>query len=155
MRDHTKLRAFELADTLAMEVYQRTKVFPKDPKIVGLDERIESARAAHKHQLLQEYDQAVLKQDIDRSVELLKELDLYLTPQEGAALAESARGVFRAKLHNLGVQFALCVTDKNWAKAVEAGEDIVREFPNSRMAHEVQEKMDLLRRRATAGAEAG
>ena len=28
MRDHTKLRAFELADTLALAVYARTKAFP-------------------------------------------------------------------------------------------------------------------------------
>lgn len=30
MRDHSKLRAFELADELALLVYRATKVFPKD-----------------------------------------------------------------------------------------------------------------------------
>ncbi len=30
MRDHTKLRAFELADRLALLVYRRTKLFPRD-----------------------------------------------------------------------------------------------------------------------------
>jgi four helix bundle protein len=30
MRNHTKLRAFELADRLALLVYQRTKSFPRD-----------------------------------------------------------------------------------------------------------------------------
>ncbi len=29
MRDHTKLRAFELADNLAIEVYKLTQLFPK------------------------------------------------------------------------------------------------------------------------------
>jgi four helix bundle protein len=30
MRDHTKLKAFELADALALEVYRATTTFPKD-----------------------------------------------------------------------------------------------------------------------------
>jgi four helix bundle protein len=30
MRDHTKLRAFELADGLALAVYRHTKGFPRD-----------------------------------------------------------------------------------------------------------------------------
>jgi four helix bundle protein len=35
MRDHTKLRAFELADEVAVLIYRATKVFPKD-EIYGL-----------------------------------------------------------------------------------------------------------------------
>jgi four helix bundle protein len=30
MRDHTKLRAFELADALAWKVYQQTRLFPRE-----------------------------------------------------------------------------------------------------------------------------
>lgn len=32
MRDHTKLRAFELADALALLAYQQTKSFPADER---------------------------------------------------------------------------------------------------------------------------
>ena len=38
MRDHRKLRAFELADKLALSVYSATKSFPKDEQF-GLTRR--------------------------------------------------------------------------------------------------------------------
>jgi four helix bundle protein len=42
MRDHTKLRAFELADELALCVYKQTKLFPKD-EIFGLTSQLRRA----------------------------------------------------------------------------------------------------------------
>ncbi len=42
MRDHTKLRAFELADRLAVLVYQRTKSFPREEQF-GLTSQIRRA----------------------------------------------------------------------------------------------------------------
>jgi four helix bundle protein len=39
MRDHTKLRAFELADELAVLIYKVTKAFPKD-EIYGLTSQL-------------------------------------------------------------------------------------------------------------------
>ena len=130
------------------------RLFPKNPKIAGLRDRIQSARTAHKRDLLQRYGEAVRKNDVDESISALKELDLYLTPQEAAALAESARGVFKARLHQLGVQFAIRVTDRQWSHAISVGDEIIREYPNSRMAQEVHEKMDVLHSYAAA-AEAG
>ncbi|MFB3892586.1 MAG: hypothetical protein ACE15C_11255 [Phycisphaerae bacterium] len=126
------------------------RLFPTNPKVAALAERIESARARHKRDLLTEYGEAVRKNDIDRGIELLKELDRYLTPQEGAALAESARGVFRAKLHNMIVQFEIRVTEGQWAEAVAVGEDIVRQYPNTTAAQQVRTKIDALRARAAA-----
>jgi hypothetical protein len=125
-------------------------VFPDHPKAQALPTKIETERARQKRELLQRYGEAVSKNDVDQGVELLRQLDKYLTPQEAAALQESARGVFRAKLHNLGVQFAIHVTDQAWSAAVTTGEEIVRNYPNSRMAHEVRQKMDQLKARAAA-----
>ena len=130
---------------------QLARAFPDNAKVGQLPERIEAARTRHKRALLQEYGEAVSREDIDHSIELLKELDSYLTPQEAAALAESARGVFKAKLHSLGVQFAIKVTDQAWTGAVEVGEEIMRDYPNTRMAQEVKEKMDLLKARVKSG----
>ncbi|NIR48712.1 four helix bundle protein [candidate division KSB1 bacterium] len=42
MRDPTKLRAFELADELAMMIYKITKVFPKE-EIYGLTSQMRRA----------------------------------------------------------------------------------------------------------------
>ena len=144
---HDWARAFRAAQKLL-------SVFPGNPKVQALPERVATERARHKRQLLQAYGEAVRKNDIDGSIELLKELDRHLTPQEAAALEESARGVFRAKLHNLGVQFAICVTDERWSEAVVTGEQIVREFPNSRMSQEVVQKMPQLRAKAAEAAAA-
>jgi len=42
MRDHTKLRAFELADKLALAVYEATKEFPKE-EVFGLTAQMRRA----------------------------------------------------------------------------------------------------------------
>ncbi len=121
------------------------KLFPNSHRVADLPRRIEEARVKHKGELLRAYGEDVKKNDVDGSIELLRELDAYLTPQEGAALEESARDIFRKKLHNLGVQFAIFVNDKQWAKAVATGDEIMHEYPNTRMAQEAREKMDQLR----------
>ncbi len=140
-------------DRAIREARRLIRLFPENPKIAALPGKINSTRARQKRDLLQEYGEAVKRNDVDHSIELLKELDQFLTPQEGAALQESARGVFRAKLHNLGVQFAICVTDEQWAQALSVGNQIVEEYPNSRMAHEVRSKLDQLNAKAAAQKE--
>jgi len=140
-------------DRAGRETRRLLERFPDQPQIAALPERIQNARVRHKRGLLQAYGEAVRKNDIDRSIELLRELDTYLTPQEAAALEDSARGVFRAKLHNLGVQFAICVTEERWSDAIATGEQIVNEYPNSQMAHEVRQKMPQLTARATMASE--
>ncbi len=134
------------------------QLLPDNPKIAALPQLISDARTKHKRDLLEDYGQAVKSGDVDHSIELLRELDKYLTPQEAAAMAESARGVFKAKLHNFGVQFAIRVTDQNWDAAIAIGRQIVGEYPNSRMAQEVRQKMETMRalaatKREETGAE--
>ncbi len=131
-----------------------TQLLPNNPKIAALPQLLNDARIKHKRDLLGDYGQAVRSGDVDRSIELLHELDKYLTPQEAAAMEESARGVFKAKLHNFGVQFAVRVTDQDWTGAIAIGRQIIGEYPNSRMAQEVRQKMGTLRALAAAKREA-
>ncbi len=131
------------------EAHRLLRLFPENPKIASLPEQVSRARNVHKRGLLEAYSEAVKKNDVDRGIDLLKELDAYLTSQEAAALEESARGVFKTKLHNLGVQFAILVSDEQWSDALTTGRQIIDEFPNSKMAHEVREKLELLRSKAS------
>jgi hypothetical protein len=59
--------------------------------------------------------------------------------------------VIREKLNSLRTQFSVAVQDHKWAEAIEVGEEIMRDFPNTKIAEEVRERMDTMRRRATSG----
>jgi len=85
-----------------------------------LPAEIESRRVTHKRQLLDSWHDAVHRHDVDGSIEILKRLDLYLTPAEADSMQETARGVFKEKLSNLRTQFAIAVQDKAWNEAIKA-----------------------------------
>ncbi|HEV8379037.1 MAG TPA: hypothetical protein VGP99_09320 [Tepidisphaeraceae bacterium] len=123
-------------------------IFPNDAQVRNLPNEIEARRQGHKRQLLEGYADAVNRHDVDGWIEILKRLDPYLTPAEAEQLQESARQMFKDKLMLLGQQFTLAVRDHNWNEAIRVGENIVSEFPNSRMAQEVRDKMELLKQRA-------
>lgn len=133
------------------EVKRLQTLFPGQPRIARLGEEIAQRRERYKRYLLQEYDQAIRIHDVDGAHRLLFELDRYLSPNEAAALKESARGVFKAKLLQAGVQFSLAVSDRQWAKAIEIGAEVIHEFPNSRYAQEIQAMMPALQRRVREG----
>ena len=121
------------------------KSHPDSPKVQELPALLADRKEARKHELLAAWDSAVKQQATDESLEILRELDSYLTPNEGLALQESARDIFRTKLHNLGVEFSLAVTGKHWAQAYDIGQQIIADFPNSRMSQEIREKIDVIK----------
>ena len=137
MEQHHWVKAAEQIDRLV-------NAFPNSDKAKSMSMLLRERKDMRKKELLAEWDMAVKKQETDKSLAILHELDLYLTPSEGLALQESAKDAFRSKLHNLGVQFSLAVADKQWKKAVETGQEIIRGFPNSRMAVEIRNKMAVL-----------
>ncbi|MEE9370286.1 MAG: hypothetical protein V3W45_02340 [Sedimentisphaerales bacterium] len=125
------------------------RAYPSSEKAKEMRQKLLDKKEERKKILLNAWDDAVKRQATNRSLEILRELDQYLTPNEGLALQEAARDVFRTKLHNLGVQFSLAISGKLWDKAVETGGQIIRNFPNSRMAEEIREKWDILKQKAT------
>jgi len=118
-----------------------------------LPKRVMQAREQYKLNLEREFLKASERDDVNRAMILLKEMDKYLSEDEAAPFAETARGVIGQARENLGVRFKLAVQDKEWLQAVATGEQIIREFPNSKMADEVRDRLDLLRERA-AGQQA-
>lgn len=139
------------------ENYQWAKASIQIEKLIGAYPDSEEAKVLrmslvdkkeeHKKVLLNAWDDAVRRRATDRSLEILKELDLYLTPEEAVNLQEAARDVFKDKLHNLGVQFSLAVSGEQWGKAIQIGREIIRDFPNSRMSEEIRERMDVLKQK--------
>ncbi len=129
----------------SLQIESLIRANPDSEKLKALRQQLVERKEERKRILLAAWDDAVTRQETDRSLEILRELDMYLTPNEALALQEAAKDVFRTKLHNLGVQFALAVSDKHWANALEIGQQIVRDFPNSRMSGEIREKLHVLR----------
>jgi len=127
------------------QIEKLIEVEPESEKLKEMQQKLIDKKAERKKILLTAWDDAVKRQATDRSLEILRELDLYLTPNEGIALQEAARDVFRNKLHSLGVQFSLAVSGKQWDKAIKTGEQIIHDFPNSKMAGEIRERMDILK----------
>jgi hypothetical protein len=141
------LTRYEWTDA-TRECERLLRIFPTHTEARRLPDKIVAAKDGHKRELLKMWKEAVARDDVDRSLELLRELDQFLSAAEAEAYKESARDVFRKKLQQLGVQFALHVHDKSWLEALRIGRQITDEFPNSRMATEVRDRLPILEEKA-------
>jgi hypothetical protein len=126
-------------------------IYPDEPRVQHLPQEIVARRNQQKQRLLDSWKEALARRDTDGSIEILKQLDNYLTPSEAESLQDSARGVFKDKLSHMRDQFTQVVHDHKWLEAVQLGDTIMSDFPNTRIAQEVREKMDVLRQRAGDG----
>lgn len=124
------------------------RLFPDSSRVDNLRERVDDARRRYKTDLERRFLHAAQRDEVDRAMDLLKQLDGYLTEKEVEQLREVARGVVSKARDNLGARFKLLIEDREWAEAVRVGERIAREFPNTRMAEEVGGMIDTLRARA-------
>jgi hypothetical protein len=140
-------------DKAGAEAAKVQRLFPDAPQVRDLGKRVRDAREEHKRNIEREFLEAAQRDDVEKAMDLLKELDLYLTEAEAEPFRETARGVIGKKRQNLGVQFKIAVHDKEWTEAVRIGEQIIREFPNTKMADEVRGLIDLVRERS-AGQQA-
>lgn len=129
----------------SLQIESLIRTHPQSEKMKSLRLALVERKEERKRVLLAAWDDAVTRQETDRSLAILRELDMYLTPNEALALQEAAKDVFRTKLHNLGVQFAMAVSDKQWSSALDIGQQIIKDFPNSRICIEIREKLHVLR----------
>lgn len=146
---------FEAHDWLRAqaEIDRLLHALPDDSRVQSLQDRMRVLQEQHKQELKLAWDDAVRRADTDQAIDVLKELDQYLSPAEAESLQETARTVFKEKLLRLGVQFRFAVTERRWQDALSIGLEIIRDYPNARMASEVRDALDMLRQRAHESAE--
>ena len=134
--------------TAETEIDRLGKVMPAEQKVQALRQTLDRKRAEYKKELLRSWNEEAAKNNVERCLEILKELDSYLTREEARSLQSSAREIFKERLLQLGMQFQFAVKEHRWSDALASGLEITEEFPNSRMAAEVKENMEALRTRA-------
>lgn len=127
--------------------------FPVSPRARGLRERVATAKRQYKEELERRFLLAAQGERVDEAMEILTDLDHYLTEHEAEPFREVARGVIGKARENLGAAFKLACQDRQWGIAISLGEQISDQFPNSRMALEVKQMMPGLRQRAGEHAE--
>lgn len=145
------IRGARWAEAFA-EAARIQRLYPESHRVEGLRERVEESRQRYRKHLERSFLVSAQREKIDEAMAILKELDQYLTPSEAEPFQEVARGVIGKSRENLGVRFKLMVQDHQWGDAVEVGERIISEFPNTRMAQEVRELMPMLREKAAAAS---
>jgi hypothetical protein len=131
------------------------RLYPDSHLIDELDRRIEMARREHKNELESLFLEAARREDVEAAMDLLKQLDLYLNRDEAGRLTKVAEGVIVRHRDNLGAAFRMAVNEHRWLEAVQLGETIIGEFPNTQMATEVRSMIEVLRGRAGQPAVTG
>ncbi|HEY3243685.1 MAG TPA: hypothetical protein VGM03_10065, partial [Phycisphaerae bacterium] len=130
------------------EIDRLERVLPDEPRVAEIAAFFHRRRELRKRELLKAWSEAIRRDDVDGGINILKELDQHLTREEAQSLQSSARELFKEKLQQLGVQFRFAVKERRWRDALEVGVQLIEEFPNTRMASEVSEHIDGLRKRA-------
>ena len=109
--------------------------------------KLRQAMIFRKKELLSQWKQAINAGEIDKGLAILRELDDYLTPKEGLSLQNTVKELFRKKLDALASKFSNAVAYKQWLSALQIANQIMHDFPNSRIALQVEEKIDTLKQK--------
>ena len=141
-----------LADRKWVEAYQDAarlrRLFPESPQLHGLEQRISDVRIHYRHDLEARFLEAASCENVEQAMKLLRELDGYLTPDEARKFRDTATHVITKYKDTLGARFKMAVSDRRWEEAIEFGEVITQQFPNTKMAEEVQTMLETIRVRA-------
>jgi hypothetical protein len=122
------------------------------PIVAEIDARIAHAREDHKRDLEARLLDASTRDDVDGAMAALRELDRYMTREEASRLSGAAQQIIARHRERLGVVFRLAVQERRWPDAARAGNAIIAEYPNTKMADEVRSMIDLIRTRASQAA---
>ena len=112
------------------------RLLPDAPGLDGLVNQIASARVRHAADIEARMREAHGEGRIDESMRLLRELDRHLEGDEASRVVDVAQAIIVAHRDLVGRRFRDAVSEKQWPVALELGESIVRDYPNTRMAEE-------------------
>ncbi len=124
------------------------RLYPDSHVVRDLEFRIETARNKHKSELEGRFLEAAEQDDPAAAMQLLKQLDHYLSRDEAQGLTAAAQAVILRHRESLGHAFRSAVNEHRWSEAAERGEAIIAEYPNSQMASEVRPMIEVLLSRA-------
>jgi DNA-binding XRE family transcriptional regulator len=136
------------------EAARLRRLYPDSPLLHDLEQRIADARAAYRHDLEDRFLSAAQREEVEEAMVLLKELDRYLTPDEARRFRDTAKAVVDSYRDTLGTRFSMAVNDHRWTEAIEFGDAIIRQFPNTKMAQEVRGLQPTINQRAAEEANA-
>ncbi|MCH2139862.1 MAG: hypothetical protein MK100_02370 [Phycisphaerales bacterium] len=142
-------------DEAEMAAIRLQRMYPDSPSLHGLDARVRARRSQAKRELKSDFIHAAERGEAEHAMELLRQLDRQLSSVEASEIHEAAATVIAQHRDALSVRFKMAVSDHRWPEAIEAGEQIITDFPNDRMATEVRGMLDRLRERACVEQEAG
>ena len=135
-----------------VEAYQGAsrlrRLFPESPLLHGIEQHIADVRTEYRHGLEGRFLEAAKQENVERAMALLRELDGYLTPDEARKFRDTATTVITTYRESLSARFKMAVGDHRWQEAMEFGMEITKQFPNTRMAEEVQTMLETIRVRA-------
>ncbi len=125
------------------------RLFPDSPLLHGIEQKISNVRTEYRHRLEDRFLDAAKRDDIEQAMSLLRELDGYLTPDEARRFRDTADNVITTYRESLGARFKMAVSDHRWKQAIEFGDEITRQFPNTKMAQEVLEMIETIKTRSS------
>ena len=139
-------------DRAARQAARIKRLFPTVQSVSNIDGMVAAAWDRHKHELEREFRAAAAKDDTPRAMKLLEQIDREFNATEGLRIQDVAREVIAKQRENLRVQFEMAVHDQEWGHALTVGEEIIEKFPNTKMADEVRERIELLKERSAGQA---
>ena len=135
-------------EAAAAAVANIRRLSPEAPEVIELVAKVKREREPYRRHLKRQFMDAARGDDPELAMELLKELDKFLTRAEAAPMLEVAQEVIERMKQALGQRFKAAINNSDWNAAVQIGDRIVRDFENTRMAEEARNMLDLLRERA-------
>ena len=130
------------------------RMYPESPSVEGLRHRVERVRDDYRAELERRFMNAVDEDRPEDALDLLEELDPYLSEADAAPLMDTARSVIGKAKEILGTRFKAAVHDHNWDEATSIGDRIMARFPNSRMSKEVHDILSAVQQRPGATTDA-